>query len=522
VAKRTDILVCIAFWATSAAGDGIEMGNWRRQWTLVLSELDMVYSSPSGLFWDLLYTSDPRLATVLAWPDSGSRAPDHWRLEPSLIGLADSRAFVDSNTFAGRFEVTNDVRYGRLFTRQRLEVDSRAKSDSLYIWKTDRVAAGRIEEAWLQVAGDHWFIRFGRMGRSWGPFADQSLLLSAVPHTYDALEWQVWGRFFEFRHLFAAFNYSTSSYDTGDRNRLVQRYLTAHALSIMVGDWVSIGIFESVLFGREGLPDWQYVNPVSIYTVTNTNNEGSGNLMLGLQWRVHPFTKNVELLGQVLVDDLQVDNETAGDQEPPHFGLDVAVHWRNPFPLRFGHALRLRYTYLSRWLYLVSRPNTEKGERYTHLEQGLGADRNDGDRWDLGFSAAGHGGWFGRAGAVYARNGGNTLTSPWNTGDTAHPNAGYNGYRTETSLRSDTVEQRIEVYAEAGYAWRGYVSAAVRGAARWVEHEDNTPGDGYEFKPWIAAEMSIQYPFFRLVFGERSFRGRKARAAEAAPAQEQR
>jgi hypothetical protein len=245
--------------------------------------------------------------------------------------------------------------------------------------------------------------------------------------------------------------------------------------------------------------------------VTNTNMEGDGNLMLGAHWRIHPFTRSVELLGQVMIDDIQVDNEDAGDQEPSHWALDAAVYWRDPFPLRFRHALRLRYTYLSRWVCLVSQPNTVEGERYTYLDRGLGASGNDGDRWELGWSMMSGRGWYARAGAVYNRSGGNMLTTPWNTGDTAEPDAGYNGYRTETSLRSDTAQHSIEGYAEARLAWRGIVDAGVAGGLRWVKNEGNVPTDDFEFSPWIAGDISLQYPFFKVMFDKRRASRRKAR-----------
>ncbi len=509
--KLTELVAWVAVCLTVVQGEGVPLQSWRSAWAPALSELGLLRSSPSGLFWDLLDCADPGLAAALAWPDSQQCAVDHWRLEPSLRGFADSRPYVDQRSVAGRFEVSNDIHYRRLFARQRLEVDSRWKGDSLYAWKTDRAAAGRIQEAWVQAKFDHAFVRFGRMRRCWGPLVDQSLVLSAAPYTFDALEWQVWGTFFEFRHLFAALDFGTSNLDTDSSK--VQRYITAHALNLVLGDWVSVGVFESVVFAREGMPDWQYVNPVGIYTVTNTNQEGAGNLMLGVQWRVHPFTKSLELLGQVLLDDIQVDNEDIGDQEPSHWGLDAAVYWRNPLPWRLRHAFRLRYTYLSRWLYLVSQSNTVDGERYTYLGEGIGVPVNDGDRWEAGFSAVSGKGWFARAGVVYGRNGGNTLVTPWNSGDTANPGAGYNGYRTETSLRSDTAEHSIEAYAEGRFAWRGIVDVGMCGAVRWVKNRDNTESDKFEFAPWIAGDVAVQYPFFKMVFGARRGRRRHERGA---------
>jgi len=502
--------VVTAVLVAAAAAGAVELENWRMVSPAALDELGLLVSSPSGMFWDDVAVEDSALRANGCWPDTVWRGIDHWRLEPALRGLVANTDFADGRRVAGRLELANDVRYRRLFMRQALDVDSRYKDDPSYPWKTDRIAAGRFEEAYVQLTFDHGFVRLGRTKRAWGPFADGDLLLSANAPAYDALEWQVHGSFFEFRHLLAAFPLDRSGLDTRSAER--QRYLTAHALNFMIGHWVTVGACESVVFGADGVPDLQYVNPVGIYTVTNTNGESAGNLMLALQWRVLPLTERVVLKGQVLIDDIQVDNDDAGDQEPAHWGADAAVEWRDPLPLRLRHALRLRYTYLSRWLYLVSRPSTRNGESYTYLGSSLGNEENDADRWDLGVTAMSGRGWWTRLGATYGRRGGNTLATPWNTGDTAHPDAGSNGYRHETSLRSDTAEHAIGVYVEGRMGWRGYVDGGVRLETQWVKNRDNVRTSGLDFQPLVSTDVTIQYPRLYRRFGAR----RAARQAEGA------
>lgn len=492
---------CLAVAVTAVAAHAVELENWRGAWGQALAETGLLRASPSAMFWDDLTVEDTAVARALAWPDtSGMWRPGSWRLEPSVRGMVSSERYPGNLAVAGQVMITSDIRFRRLLVRHALDVDSRYKSDSTFVWKKDRVAAGRVEEAYLQVGFEHALFRLGRLKRSWGPFADASLVLSAVPHTYDALEWQVHASFFEYRHLFAAFDHSRSSIDTDSLS--TQRYLTTHALNIIAGRWLTLGVFESVLFSSPTFPDLQYVNPFSIYTVTNTNGEADGNLMLGFQWRILPLTTKVELLGQVVFDDVQVDNETIGDQEPSHWGLDAAVYWHEPFNLRARHTMRLRYTYLSRWMYLVSRPNTLDGERYTLYGQGLGYGFNDGDRWDLGMTVVSDRGWSLRAGALYQRSGGNSVTSPWNSGDSTNPDAGYNSYRHETSLRSDTCQHLLAGYVEARGGWRGYVDAGVRLSAAWVRNRDNVPGN-FAFEPEIAADMSLQVPRLAVRFVKR-------------------
>ena len=155
---------------------------------------------------------------------------------------------------------------------------------------------------------------------------------------------------FRIQHLFAPF-YKEKWFAT-DNGFQTNRFLTAHSLNLILGEWASFGISEAVVFSREkSFPDMHYLNPVSIYTVVNTNQEGDGNLMLAFQWSVHPFIKCITLKGQVLLDDFQVDDELVTDKEPTHYGIDMGVYWNNPLKIPFDHLLKAEYNRRSEWLY---------------------------------------------------------------------------------------------------------------------------------------------------------------------------
>jgi hypothetical protein len=445
-----------------------------------------VSSSPSGMFWD-----DLRADSLFGdhfWPDTSWLHRNRWHVEASGLGSAANRAFADGKKTRWGVGATSDFRYGSVFVRNVLNVDSRYSHDPAYPWKQDRGAAGRIAEAYVQTDWKYGFLRLGRLNRNWGPFRDRSLILSSAPYSYDALEWQLTAPFLEYRHLFAALPYSLSRLDT-DGSMQVNRYLTAHSLNLIVGSWATFGVTEAVLFGnRNGFPDLQYVNPVAIYFVTNTNAESAGNLMVGLQGMVHPFTRAVTVKGQVIIDDIQVDNRDSTDQEPNHWGGDFGVYWQ--LPASVPGCLALEYRYLSRWLYLVSDDNRLNGERYTYLGAGLGFPRNDGDRWHVGYTVVGANFWAASVGASYERRGGNTLTSLWNTP------YGWNGYRTETSLRSDSTERTVGLeIGGLGYLGR-YADVSVSLDNRWVRNKDNIRSARFVYDPVISVTVSAHYPDF--------------------------
>ena len=492
----------------------VQLENWRLPYYQTAHRLGLVSGSPSGMFWDNLYSTPPFAPEL--WPDSAAFAAPHWTLEPALTAKLGNREERDGERSFVHFDVLNDIRYRNLTVRQSLDVDSRNSGDSMYVWHRDRAAAGRIEEAYAQVDWRYGMLRFGRLKRNWGPWIDRSLFLSSNPPTYDAFEWGVHSRLFEFRHLFGAFPREISNHDI-DRGtfsgKRTGRYLSAHALNIMLGRWATVGIFESELLVRDkGLPDFQYMNPFSIYTVTNTNREGKGNLLLGLQWSVHPFTEKVEVLGQVALDDIQVDDETVGDQEPAHWGGDFGLRWYDGLPLPWRHALALSYRRASRWLYTVPDPNALNGERYTFTGKGLGGEGTDGDRTELRLDAAGEDFWTAAVGVSYERDGGNTIHSRWSAmpgRDTTLPE-GALGYRTETPLsRREGLVRRIGVSLEASALFRDYAALRLRLLNLWEHEEAGGRDEGFTYRPEAALLLSIHYAdfFFPLPGGRRAGEG---------------
>ncbi|MFW5959812.1 MAG: capsule assembly Wzi family protein [Chitinivibrionales bacterium] len=450
-----------------------------------LFHLDELESSGSGMFWDDMYT-DSGFNTLFI-PDSGVLGKDRWSLYPWLSGgLSSSRYITDKNIF-GAVGLTNDIKFRRLFIRQTLDVDTRYKNDTDYVWKKDRVAAGRIEEAYLHLDLPHSFIRFGRLNRNWGPFYNRSLILSSNTRTYDALEWKLESSFFEFRQMFSYFSYARDSHAAIDPSP-ANRYLTAHSLNFMIQDWAVLGITETVLFNREGLPDFQYVNPFTIYTVTNTNTEGKGNLMLGLNWSIKPpFYKKLSFKGEVVFDDFQVDDEDAGDQEPTHWGIDMGLYAHDFLPVDIRHALYTEYKYLSRWIYTVDNRNTRAGERYTYLGRSMGAADNDYDRFLVGLDIAGSDFWTASAGFSYRREGGNTVMTPWND-----DGGGSLGYREETPLSDrDTLTRKIDLFFEGKFYFRKYIGFHARFDNVW----ERDRGESWSYSPEIGVSLSTRYGF---------------------------
>jgi hypothetical protein len=479
----------------AASAGAVQLHNWRLPFYRAAAEMELLSSSPSRMFWDDLGSSPLYGAALL--PDTAAFGRNHWTVEPAYSFGAERPAPAPGRPLVWQVEVLNDLRYRNLTARQTLHADRRYDYDPTYPASPDRFARGRIEEAYLQLDWRYGFIRFGRLLRNWGPFLDRSLILSANPYSYDALEWQVHSSLFEFRHLFAAFPQNIHFVDSADN--LPGRFFTAHALNVTPSRWVTVGIIEALVFRRPaGFPDLQYVNPFSVYSVLNTNQEGKGNLMLGFQWNVHPGLENLSLRGQFVLDDFQVDNTLTTDREPPHWGLDAGVFWRDALPLRIRHLLKAGYQRRSEWIYTVSDIDREEGEGFTYLSRGLGAPGNDGDSVWAGLSIIGRKAWTGSAVISYARRGEKTVTSRWRDSDPLYDDGLPYDYRLK-QFPSGIVRSAFSFSLDAAAYYKNVADVQLCFANRWVRNRNNRSSP-FTYDPQWSCALGIHFSglFIRL------------------------
>ena len=475
----------------AAAAGAVQLHNWRLPYYTVAAEMELLSASPSGMFWD--DAGSPSLFDASLLPDTAALALNHWTVEPAYSVAAMNPAPSTGRPFFWELEVLNDLRYRNLTVRQTLHADRRYDYDRLYPAHADRFARGRIEEAYCQLDWRYGFVRLGRLVRNWGPFIDRSLVLSANPYSYDALEWQVHSSLFEFRHLFAAFAANDHFSDSADNRP--GRFFSAHALNVMLGRWATVGITEAMVFRRaSGFPDLQYVNPFSVYSVTNTNQEGKGNLMLGLQWNVHPGIKDLSFRGQLALDDFQVDHSLTTDREPPHWGLDAGVYWRDALPLPVRHLLKAGYQRRSEWIYTVADADRNEGEGYTYLSKGLGAPKNDGDSVWAALSVIGKKIWTGNAGISFARDGEKADTSRWRDSDPGNV-IGLPFDYLQNRFPSGIVQSTITFSLEGAAYYKNYADVRFGFANRWIRNKNHRSAP-FAYDPLVSVAIGIHFSDF--------------------------
>lgn len=197
--------------------------------------------------------------------------------------------------------------------------DTRLKWDPDYQGKKDRVIAGRNAEAYVTGQWRFGEVLFGALDRNWGPPALEGLLLSPSPYSYDHLGIALGTTGVRFEGLLTQLD------DLPDTSgALNHRYLVAHRLVLRPPGRVTIALWEGSLLAGPGrqLEPW-YANIFTLGLLAQYDQGGAVNNLLGVDVATH--LGGAQLFGSLLVDDIQIDRQTAGDEEPPSYGLTLGA-----------------------------------------------------------------------------------------------------------------------------------------------------------------------------------------------------
>ncbi len=83
--------------------------------------------------------------------------------------------------------------------------------------------------------------------------------------------------------------------------------MALHHLSLNIGKRLNIGVFESVIYGRDNNSfDLNYMNPVIFYRAIEGNLGSDGNVIVGTDWNWNA-TKGVSVYGQIIIDEFRLD-----------------------------------------------------------------------------------------------------------------------------------------------------------------------------------------------------------------------
>jgi len=197
--------------------------------------------------------------------------------------------------------------------------DTRLKWDPDYYGKKDRVIAGRFAESYISGQWRYAEVFFGSMDRNWGPRFTQGLLVSPSPYSYDQLDFKVGTAGIYFEGILTQLDVLADT--AGVMN---QRHFGAPRLVVRPPSNTTFALWEGTITAGEGrdLEPW-FANIFSLGLIQQYDQNSPSNNLLGFD--VTTRIKRTQLFGSVLIDDIQVDNNSAGDQEPSSYGLTLGA-----------------------------------------------------------------------------------------------------------------------------------------------------------------------------------------------------
>jgi Capsule assembly protein Wzi len=148
-------------------------------------------------------------------------------------------------------------------------------------------------------ATKHIGLQFGH-GRNFIGDGYRSLLLSDVSNNYFYLKLNTRVGKFHLQNIFAEL--TSQDIQLGGDAILPKKYFAAHFLNYNFTPKFSLGIFETVVFGRKDQFELQYLNPVILYRSVESSLGSPDNVLVGLNAR-YDFKNHFSAYGQLLLDE---------------------------------------------------------------------------------------------------------------------------------------------------------------------------------------------------------------------------
>ena len=262
-----------------------------------------------------------------------------------------------------------------------INLDQNLQDDPEYLGKKWRRITGFTEQGYIVWKAERFTVKFGRDFVRWGRGYDATLAISDASRPFDQL-------FFQYRTRNAQFSYFTSRLDPVSlsdsvarqmQSPVAQRYLSAGRLDLaFLNHRLQVGVMQAVVYGGVRGFEWSFLNPFMVQYGEVVNDNMEANIMGSIDFAFYPG-KAIELYGQLLIDDVQVEKTGPADLEPNEIGVMLGMQVADPFRTP-GLTLGVEYTRVTNRTY-----NTlSEAERYVHRNKPIGHFwGNDFDRWLL-------------------------------------------------------------------------------------------------------------------------------------------
>lgn len=287
-----------------------------------------------------------------------------------------------------------------------------------YIGKTFGGAAAFTEQSYLAYKGDILEAKIGRDYLQLGPGRGAQLLFSDNSRAFDMYYFRIGNRFLNFsawgieldrRRIPAADSVNAAL------ARNSNRFLNGHRFSVQLKDRWFLGFNEVIVYGgpnrRWELP---FVNPFQLYYAASVNLEDvklAGNIFYSIDWDLY-LRDDLEIYGEFMLDDYQVESEQSSDLEPAEFGLLAGVNWTNVAGFTRSK-LNVEYSQVRNRTYNILRSDWEK---YLHRNEEIGHYLgNNFERFEASFDYWARSDLKLTLHGAYTRQGEGTVDGPFNT-----------------------------------------------------------------------------------------------------------
>lgn len=164
----------------------------------------------------------------------------------------------------------------------------------------------------------------------------RSLLLSdnAFNYPYLKLNSKFWK--INYTNLYAEL---MDIYDSGNVDQLfTKKYFATHLLDFEVAEWLNVGLFETVVWGRDSISsrsvELQYLNPIVFYRAVEFSIGSPDNVMVGLNLK-SSIKNGMTFYGQFILDEFHLSHLRDRDGWWANkFGGQLGAKWDNAFKVQ--------------------------------------------------------------------------------------------------------------------------------------------------------------------------------------------
>ncbi|WP_127131014.1 hypothetical protein [Pseudoflavitalea rhizosphaerae] len=160
----------------------------------------------------------------------------------------------------------------------------------------------------------------------------RSLFLSDFGNSYLFLK--ISTRIWKFNYTNVWMELTPQTIRINQGNKLLdKKYAAIRHLSLQATQWLNVGLFEAVTFGRKNHFDFTYLNPVIFLRVSEQQNGSADNAIVGFDFKAN-VAKKLQFYGQVMIDEfvqkeLRAGNGWWGNK----FGLQLGGKYINAFKI---------------------------------------------------------------------------------------------------------------------------------------------------------------------------------------------